>query len=107
MKQDKPRLIKDFNKIDDLLLSKIHTAYPEGFAEYLISYYDKEGVRQVALPFETSDRYYLLRINGSQKQEVPDDHMEGHNEEKTNEYDRHSGEEKYHDIPDSASEEED
>ena len=36
--------------------------YPTGYANYLVSYQDKEGKKVSALPFETEDVYYLIRM---------------------------------------------
>lgn len=36
--------------------------YPTGYANYLVFYTDKEGKKVSALPFETEDVYYLIRM---------------------------------------------
>lgn len=36
--------------------------YPTGYADHLVSYNDKEGKKVSALPFETDDTYYLVRM---------------------------------------------
>ena len=63
MSGNKPRIVKDFEKLDPEIQEQIKLAYPEGFFNNLISYYDKEGVRRSALPFETDDKYYLVRMS--------------------------------------------
>ncbi|MEO9483209.1 MAG: hypothetical protein ABJG47_07175 [Ekhidna sp.] len=37
-------------------------AYPEGFEEYLIKYVNKDGLYQSGLPFETEDKYFLVKM---------------------------------------------
>lgn len=36
--------------------------YPTGYADNLVSYTDKEGKKVSALPFETDEIYYLIRM---------------------------------------------
>lgn len=36
--------------------------YHSGYAEHLITYSDKEGKKVSALPFETDDAHYLIRM---------------------------------------------
>jgi hypothetical protein len=67
--QPKPkiRVIKDFDKLDKALQEQINDMYPNGFsdiAEDLISYTDpKTGLERFALPLETEDRYYMVRMD--------------------------------------------
>ena len=62
----KPRVVKDFDKLDQAIQQKVKLAFPYGFTEDLTHYQDKEGNRVSALPFETEDRYYLIRMTVSQ-----------------------------------------
>lgn len=62
MKTDKPRVIKDFKKLDPELQEQIKLVYPYGFSENLITFTDKNGMLVSALPFETDEKYYLLRM---------------------------------------------
>ncbi|MEQ8323732.1 MAG: hypothetical protein RIC15_01235 [Vicingaceae bacterium] len=97
MDNQKPRIVKDFEKLDPEIQEQIKLQYPEGFYENLVSYYDKEGLRRSALPFETEEKYYLVRMSiaeakqiieddddygsdGTLKQEVQDDYEEKHGE---------------------------
>jgi hypothetical protein len=45
---NKPRVIKDFEKLDGEIQEKIKLSYPNGFAESLIYYQDKEGNKIMA-----------------------------------------------------------
>lgn len=58
----KPRVIKDYDKLDPELQEKIKLEYPSGYSESLIYFTNKEGKRVSALPFETDDKYYLVRM---------------------------------------------
>lgn len=62
MDQSKPRIIKDFEKLDPELQEQIKLTYPDGFSQHLINFKNKEGQYVSALTFETEDRYYLLRM---------------------------------------------
>jgi len=63
MSNNKPRIIKDFKKLDADLQEKIKLAYPFGFSDNLITFTNKDGALVSALPFETEDKYYLLRMS--------------------------------------------
>ncbi len=58
----KPRVIKDYDKLETKIQEQIKLAYPYGFSEDLIRYTDKTGKYVSALPFETDERYYLVRM---------------------------------------------
>jgi len=59
---NKPRIIKDYDKLDKDILQKIKLEYPYGFEDNLIVFVNKEGKNVSGLPFETDDRYYLIRM---------------------------------------------
>jgi len=69
----KPRVIKDFEKLDFKLQEQIKLAYPYGFEQSLITFYDKEGKKVMALPFETDDKYYMVRMSLIRAQELVED----------------------------------
>jgi hypothetical protein len=58
----KPRVIKDYNKLDKEILEQIKLQYPYGFEDNLIIFVNAEGKNVSALPFETEDKYYLVRM---------------------------------------------
>lgn len=62
----KPRIIKHYDTLDDELLEQIKLAYPGGFEKNLIRFTDVNGSLTSALPFETDEKYYLIRMTGSQ-----------------------------------------
>lgn len=59
---NKPKVIKDFAKLDEDLQEKVMELYPNGFEDSLILFTDRDGKYSHALPYETEDRYYLLRM---------------------------------------------
>ena len=70
---DKPRVIKDFDALDVAIQEQIKLHYPEGFYEHLIRFPNKEGKLVSALPFETDEKYYLVRMTIAQAQEIIED----------------------------------
>lgn len=69
----KPRVIKDFEKLDKDIQEQIKLEYPEGFEDNLIYFTNKEGKRVSALPFETEDKYYLVRMTIEEAQQIIED----------------------------------
>ena len=71
MSTNKPRVIKDFEKLDSAIQEQIKLVYPEGFSDYLVYYTNKDGFRVTALPFETDEKYYLVRMTIVQAKATP------------------------------------
>lgn len=69
----KPRVVKDYEKLDEIIQEQIKLSYPYGFTESLVSYNDKEGNRRTALPFETDEKYYLVRMTKVEAAQIIDD----------------------------------
>ncbi len=70
---NKPRIIKDYNKLDKELQQQIKLVYADGFAENLIHFFDKDGIKITVLPFETEDKYYMLRMTENEAVQIVDD----------------------------------
>ena len=66
MNQSKPKVIKDFDKIDADLLEKVKLFYNNAFAEHLITFFNRDGKKITALPFETEEKQYLLRMTDNE-----------------------------------------
>ena len=69
----KPRVIKNYEKLGDEVLEQIKFNYPEGFAKHLIRFTDVNGRLTSALPFETEEKYYLIRMTKTEALEIIDD----------------------------------
>jgi hypothetical protein len=63
MKKDKLRVIKDFEKVGKDIQEQIKLVYPDGFSQHLIEYKNKEGESVFALPFETDEKIYMIRMS--------------------------------------------
>jgi len=73
MNTSKPRIIKDYDKLDPEIQEKIKLEYPSGYSENLIYFNNKEGKRVSALPFETEDKYYLVRMTVYEAEKIIED----------------------------------
>ena len=73
MKVNKPRVIKDYNKQDKDLQQQIKLLYTDGFADHLIHFFDKDGIKVTVLPFETEDKYYMLRMTENEAVQIVDE----------------------------------
>ena len=73
MATNKPRVLKDFEKLETEIQEQIKLAYPSGFYQHLVSYVDREGQKRMALPFETEDRYYLVRMSIQEAKTIIED----------------------------------
>ncbi len=73
MNTSKPRVIKDYEKLDPEIQEKIKLEYPSGYSENLIYFNNKDGKRVSALPFETEDKYYLVRMTVYEAEKIIED----------------------------------
>jgi DNA-directed RNA polymerase subunit K/omega len=73
MSTDKQRVIKDYEKLDLEIQEQIKLMYPNGFSQFLISFTNKEGKLVSALPLETDDRYYLVRMTAKEAKQIVDE----------------------------------
>ena len=66
----KPRVIKDFEKLEDSIQERIKLEYPRGFHRHLIQFSMADGRKVSALPFETEDRYYMVRMSVTEAKQI-------------------------------------
>ena len=66
----KPKVIKDYEKLPTTLVEQIKLKYPTGYEDSLISYTDKEAKQRLALPFETEDYSYLIRMTVKEARQI-------------------------------------
>ena len=70
MSTGKPRVVKDYDKLDVSIQEQIKLEYPYGFEDNLVTFTNAEGKRVSALPFETTDKYYLVRMTVAEAQAI-------------------------------------
>lgn len=58
----KKRVVKDYDALTEDIIRLVKMKYISGYADHLVSYTDKTGKKVSALPFETEDTYYLIRM---------------------------------------------
>ena len=127
---NKPKVIKDYEKVSEDLLEQIKLVYPKGFRRHLIEFTGINGMKRKGLPFETEDKQYLIRMTveeaivaiasdddyndeGNLKPKIhalladkheDEDHLDDYNSNEDNEYGDEvrdiSIDELEHDIPD-------
>ena len=61
----KPKVIKAYDAIDNNLKKQLRLEYPYGFDKRLISFKDAKGKLITALPYETEDRQYLIKMTNA------------------------------------------
>ncbi len=59
---NKPRVLRTFENLDVEIQEQIKLAHPFGFEDNLIKIQNKDGDWSSALPFETEDKYYLVKM---------------------------------------------
>jgi hypothetical protein len=67
---DKKRIVKDYEKLPEDVVVRLKQQYPYGYADNLVSFLNKEGKKVSALPFETEDIYYLIRMTISEANQI-------------------------------------
>lgn len=66
----KPRVVKDYDKLDAEIQEQVKLAYPFGFERKLVKFTNAEGKLVSALPFETDEKYYLIRMTLEEAKEI-------------------------------------
>jgi hypothetical protein len=70
---NKPRVVKDYDKLIDEVKEQIKLVYPRGFSHHLVSFVNKAGEKKMGLPFETEDFYYLIRMTPVKAEQIIED----------------------------------
>jgi hypothetical protein len=73
MDAGKPRVIKDYDKLPLEIQEQIKLEYPFGFSDNLIRFTNKDGLIVSALPFETDDKYYMVRMTVGEAIKIVED----------------------------------
>ncbi|MFN3916233.1 MAG: hypothetical protein ACK4K0_00710 [Flavobacteriales bacterium] len=69
----KKRIVKDYDKLPPEIIAQVKMQYQSGFIGHLISYTDAKGKKVSALPFETDDIYYLIRMTALEAERIIED----------------------------------
>jgi hypothetical protein len=95
---NKPKVIQDFEKLSKEIQEQIKLYYPEGFSENLIKFTNKNGEFVRALPFETEEKVYLVRMSVKKAEQIINDDMDYDDDGILKENVREKFEDKYSDI---------
>jgi len=66
----KKRIVIDYEKLSAETINSIKLEYPEGYEDSLITFTNAEGRYISALPFETEDIYYLIRMTEREARQI-------------------------------------
>lgn len=66
----KPKVIKNYESLDNAIKEQLKLVYPEGFSEFLIEYTNHKGELVSALPFETDEKVYMIRMSRTKADEI-------------------------------------
>lgn len=67
---DKPRVLKDYESLDDSVVELIKLHYHEGFEQHLLKILSNNKKYVSVLPFETDDKHYLIRMTSLEAREL-------------------------------------
>jgi hypothetical protein len=73
---NKPRIIKDYDKLNEEVLAQIKLEYPLGFEKKLIRFKNRDGKFVSGLPFEANDVYYLVRMTIAEAQQIVEEDID-------------------------------
>jgi hypothetical protein len=66
----KPRVIKEFDKLDEAIKQAVFQHYPYGFDRHIITFKNHKNQLVSALPFETENRYYMIKMTRAEANEI-------------------------------------
>ena len=66
----KPKVIKEFEKLDEQIKLQIKLNYPYGFEKHLITFKNHKKHLISALPYETEDRHFLVKMTREKAQAI-------------------------------------
>jgi DNA-directed RNA polymerase subunit delta len=80
----KKRIIKKYEQLPEDLLQLLKEKYPDGFEDNLITFENIKGEIEIALPLETEEVDYLIKMP---KNNMPEDDEEYDSEPSDNNFD--------------------
>ncbi len=70
---DKKRIVKDYDALPEEIIARIKAEYPYGFEDNLVTFTNKDGNKVSALPFDTEEVYYLIRMTMREARQIIED----------------------------------
>ncbi len=66
----KPKVIKEFDKLDESIKQAVFDTYPYGFDRHIITFKNHKNQLVSALPFEAEDKYYMIKMTRAEANEI-------------------------------------
>ena len=98
MSLQKLRVIQDYEKLSIDLQEQIKLVYPEGFSQHLIEFTNAKGERVSALPFETFEKIYMVRMSVRKANQIIEDDLDYDDEGNLKEQSKEKYEDKHEDV---------
>ncbi len=103
---NKPRIVKDYEKLPEDIIEQLKLEYPFGFSDNLISFVNKDGEKKLGLPFETEEYYYLIRMSVNKAISIIEDDDDYDDDGNLKDIIKEEYEEKHGDFDDAEEEDE-
>jgi hypothetical protein len=71
--KNKPKVIQNYEKLSKEIQEQIKLFYPDGYIDNLIEFTNHKGELVSALPFETDEKIYMIRMSVRKAQELVED----------------------------------
>ncbi len=97
-KSSKPRVIQSYEKLPKEMQEQIKLYYSEGFMDNLIEFYNPKGEWVSALPFETDEKIYMVRMSVRKAQELIEEDTDFDDDGNLRDSKREKYEDKYADV---------
>jgi len=98
LSKNKLRVIKDYDKLDKEIQEQVKLVYPEGFSQYLIEFRNAQGEMVSALPFETDEKVYMIRMSVKKAKQIIRDDFDYDDEGNLKEKIKEKYEDEYSDL---------
>ena len=69
----KQKIIKAYEQLSENLVEKLKEKYPDGYEDHVITFTNSKGEIEVAIPFETEEIYYLIKLPRNSTTEEEED----------------------------------
>lgn len=66
----KPKVIKEFDKLDESVKQAIFAKYPYGFDKHIITFKNHKKALISALPFETEEFQYMVKMTRAEANQI-------------------------------------
>lgn len=66
----KKRIAINYEKLPEETINRIKLEYPDGYEDNLITFTNAKGVFVSALPFETEEIHYLIRMTANEAKQI-------------------------------------